>query len=124
MPREKQEEKASPSSASPASPASSAPSSAPEVVRSSGGSPLRWLLPLLLVLGVVMMIVWGTRPKPVAVYEPPPAATKTVGQIQEQIEAVKSNPRIPQGDKGRILGFLQGDLQKAKAAQETKANNL
>lgn len=83
----------------------------------SGGSPLRWLLPLMLVLGVVTTVVWGTRPKAVEVYNPPPPSQKTVQSVQEQMDLVKNNPHIPKNDKGRILGLLQGDLEKAKVAQ-------
>lgn len=102
-------------------PASPAVASESPVMRSpSRGSLLRWLLPVLvvlLVLGALLAVVWGTRPGTVEVYEPPAPAQKTVGQIQQQIDSVKSNTHMPKATKGRILGFLEADLQKAKNAQ-------
>ena len=96
-------------------------SDSPMTRQVSGGSPLRWLLPMLLVLGVVMAAVWGTRSKEVEIYNPPPSPVKTIAQIQQQIDSIKGNNRIPKNDKGRILGFMSMEMEQAKARERGDA---
>jgi hypothetical protein len=87
------------------------------------GSPLRYLLPTMAGLLVVAAIVWATRPKS-EVYNPEPPPPKTVAEVQKQIDDVKKNDGIPKDRKGMILGLLNAELEKAKAAEakgETKA---
>lgn len=111
--------------APPAEPVSE-PSEAPAVRPRPGGGAARLplLLGTMLVLGGISAFVWLSRPKS-DVYEPPPTPPRTVAQIEGDMAEIRKNKNIPESEKQRILGFLKGDLEKAKQREagggETKA---
>lgn len=93
-------------------------SSETQVVSPKKSGTLRLLLIGAAVLIVAALMMRVLRPNQAAeVYNPPPPPPKTATEIEQQIKLVQDNKRIPPGEKGRILGFLQSDLEKAKATQ-------
>jgi|GEM_PF-3394606 hypothetical protein len=72
----------------------------------------------MVVLIILAVIVYATRPKPPVVAESPPRPVKTAAEVQKQIDIVKASKTIPPGEKGRILGFLNMSLEQAKAREE------
>jgi hypothetical protein len=66
---------------------------------------------------VLAVVVWATRPQEPVVEASPPKVLKTVAEVQKQMEAVKANPKIPEGEKGRILGFMNMEMDQAKARE-------
>ena len=79
--------------------------------------PLRWMLPLMAVLMGVALFVWLSRPRPPVVAPEPTPTPKAAADVQKQIDQVKANTGIPEREKGRILGFLQAELEQAKARE-------
>lgn len=94
-----------------------------QVSRPTKGGGLRWLLVALAVMGAAALIMRFAFPTPKEeVYNPPPLPPKTVADVEKQIKDVQNNKGIPASAKGRILGFLQADLQKVKAAEGGQAS--
>ena len=65
----------------------------------------------------VAVVVFLTRPKPPVVPSPPPQPVKTVSDVQKQIDQVNASTNVPPGEKARILGFLNRELEQAKARE-------
>ncbi|MES2460967.1 MAG: hypothetical protein V4671_10315 [Armatimonadota bacterium] len=78
---------------------------------------MRWLLPVMGVLVLLAVVVWATLPKEPVVAASPPQVVKTVSEVQKQMDLVKGNERIPAGEKSRILGFMQMEMDRAKARE-------
>lgn len=94
--------------------------SSPPVATTPARSSLRLLIPTMVALSGVAAFVYLTQPKP-AVYVPGPddvQKVKSAAEVQKNIETVKASENIPPGEKGRILGFLNMELQQAKAREK------
>lgn len=82
-------------------------------------SAMRFLVPTLIALSGVAALVYLNRPKPVE-YKPGPEdvpKVKTVAEIKNNIANLKAVKNIPPGEKERIIGFLNIELERAKARE-------
>jgi hypothetical protein len=84
-------------------------------------SALKWMLPLMGVLLVLAGLVWSLQPKEPVVEASPVQKVKTVAEVQKQMDAIKTNTNIPDGEKGRILGFMKMEMDRAKALERGEA---
>lgn len=77
------------------------------------------LIGAMIALCAIAVYVWMNRGTPDG-YNPPPPVPKTSMEVQKQIDDMKMEKTMPEGQRKMVLGMLQGQLQQAKD-REAKA---